>query len=108
VPEWTPDGETYDATKHGVYVSSMSVAERNQWEALTFRNKTEDEETNLKNYRSYLLIHTCETEDGSRLFDVSDRDWLNAKSSVAVDRLYAAASRVNKLGKSDHDDLVKN
>jgi len=46
--------------------------------------------------------------DGERLFTPEDVGWLGKKSAAALDRVYAVASRLNRLTKKDVAELEKN
>lgn len=55
------------------------------------------------------LCSTCLVdENGARLFADADIPALAAKSGAALDRVYEAIKRLNKLSKEDVEDLEKN
>lgn len=58
--------------------------------------------------RAVLVAMTVVDEAGQLLFTEADVEWLNAKSGAALDRVFDAAVRLNKLGKRDLEDLEKN
>ncbi len=47
-------------------------------------------------------------ESGTRLFKDKQIGELGEKSSIALDRIFAVAKRINKLADSDLDELEKN
>lgn len=96
VPEW---GGT-------VRVGAMSGTDRDAWELLVFgsgdRNKA------VENVRASLLAFTIVDADGKRVFSAEDVKALGAKSSAALDRVFTAAKRLNRLSDDDVEDLAKN
>lgn len=105
---WTPEGETFDPAKHGVWVGTMTGAQRDAWESYLASRKTKDEEGNLRNFRATLAIHSVQDEDGKPLFDASDIGWLSEKAADPLTLILDAAIKLNRLSKADQDELVKN
>lgn len=108
IPEWTPEGEEHDPTKHGVYVGSMSGKDRDSYEVSLMRQKGQDEHANLRNLRATLAVRTVQGPQGERLFTDADVEWLGDKSAAALQRIFDVAARLNKLRQSDVDELTKN
>lgn len=94
VPEW--GGE--------VRVRVMTGFERDTWEMelLTAREK------NLARVRATLCALTVVDEQGARLFTHADIEALGGKSAAALDRVFEAAKRLNRIGAADVEDLRKN
>ena len=108
VPEWTPEGETFDSAVHGVWVGTMSAKDRDSWEQGVYWKKSEDEKSNLENLRTLLAIYSVQDETGTRLFDATDVTWLAEKAGTALTGIFDVAMRLNKLRKKDTDELTKN
>lgn len=87
VPEW---GGT-------VRVRMLTGTERDAFEASTVVRKGKKLETNLENVRARLVALTVIGEDGQRLFDEADAAALGAKSASALNRVFAAAQKLNAL-----------
>jgi hypothetical protein len=96
--------ETIDIPEWGgkVHVREMSGAERDAWEALAFGD---DKKGNL---RATLAVACLCDETGKRLFVDEDAGSLGATSAVALQRIFDAAMRINKLRKDDYEDAAKN
>lgn len=108
IEEWVPLFGTFDPAVHGVYVGTMSGKERDQWERLALSRKGKDELKNLDNLRASMASICIQDEDGNRMFSEADIESLSAKSSLALDKIFDVAIRLNKLRKEDQDELVKN
>ena len=91
VPEW--DGF--------VFVRVMTAGERDQFEKKFSKDRYGD-------IRAYVAAATMCDDQGVLLFEKSDIEVLTKKSSAAIDRIFEAALRLNKLRQTDIDDLVKN
>ncbi|WP_254509889.1 hypothetical protein [Anatilimnocola floriformis] len=100
---WTPEGETFDKTKHGVWVCTMSGRDRDSWEQDCLNRKG-----NHVNLRATLAVRVVHDADGKRIFTDADAEWLGEKSPGPLSDIFAVASRLNKLSKDDQDELVKN
>ncbi len=95
VPEWGGN----------VRVCTMSGFARDRFEAgITGKNGG----TNMSNIRAKLAAATIVDEDGKLLFDEADIAKLGNKSCAALDRVFAAAQRLNLISNSDVDELAKN
>ena len=92
VPEWGGP----------VYIREMSGAERDAWEALVFG------EEKAKNIRATLAAVCLCDETGKRLFADEDAVKLGATSGSALQRVFDAAMRINKLRKEDVEEVAKN
>jgi hypothetical protein len=97
VPEWGGD----------IRIRSMTGADRDAWETWLVQNRSDDGKANLANLRARLAMLCCVDADGNRLFSEADVAALGAKSAKALDRVYAASTRLNAIGPEDVADLVK-
>ena len=91
-----------------VRVKMMTAGERDEWEALVYLDKKGGQEQSPKDIRAKLVVFTCVDEQGARLFTVDDIPALTKKSAVAMNRLWAAASKMNRVMAADVTDLEKN
>lgn len=99
VPEWGGP----------VRVRSMTAGERDEWEGWLVANAGPDRARNLANIRARLVALTAIDGAGARLFPApEDVELLGAKAAAAVDRLFSAASRLNRLSKADVEELAGN
>lgn len=95
VKEW---GET-------VHVRVMTGIDR---DSLTAGMRDGVGNLDLMKYRARLLVRCIVNEDGSTMFSENELDLLNAKSSVALDRLFAVADRINGVNSDAVDAAEKN
>ena len=58
----------------------------------------DDGKPNMSGYRQRLLAATMVDEAGALLFSAADVAAIGAKSAAALDRVFAVADRLNKLG----------
>lgn len=95
VPEWGGD----------VCVKVMSGVDRDRWEIAATKLMDNPQNANI---RASLCALTMCDESGKRLFTDQQVTALGEKSSTALDRVFNAARRVNKLTDEDIADLEKN
>ncbi len=100
VPEWGDGAQ--------VIVRTMSGTERDAYEISIIQSNGKDFEANRENARAKLLVQTIADETGNRLFTDEDVTELGKKSAAALDRIYTVSSRLNKLSKTDVEELAKN
>lgn len=93
VPEW--GGE--------VVVGVIGGDERDRFDL--YREKRRQSDAGI---RALLVAMSCRDEDGKPLFTPEDVATLGAKSSRALDRVFEAALRVNKMGNEAAEIEVKN
>ena len=98
VPEWGGD----------VIVQGLNAKERDDYEATILRMNGTDAKVNLANARVKLVVRTVVDEAGHKMFSAEDVNWLAQKSAAAIERVYAVASRLSGISKSDLDELAKN
>lgn len=84
-----------------VFVRMMSARQRDQFEA-------EQVSDPYKDIRARLAVHTVCDEHGEMLFSMQDVEALSQKSAAALDRIFAAAVKLNRISKEDIDELEKN
>lgn len=99
VPEW--NGE--------VGIALMNAADRDSWEneVISFDAKGKVQ-TKKEFFRLKLLVRTLVDDRGIRLFSDEEILELGKKSSEVILRLFEKSMEVNKLSKSDADELEKN
>ena len=81
-----------------VYVRVMTCGEKDAFEETHARQK-------FKNFRARYIVATVAGEDGSLLFTAADVAAVGNLPIDAVDRIYAAASKINGLSKDDEKTL---
>ena len=95
VPEWGGD----------VTIAIMSGFARDRFEgSLLGANGG----TNMANIRAKLVAASIVDGSGELVFSDSDISKLGKKSSIALDRIFSAAQKINKISDVDVDELAKN
>jgi hypothetical protein len=95
VPEW---GGT-------VHLREMTAAERDAFEQASLDKSGT---ARLINIRARLASISICDESGKRLFSDSDIHLLGELPASALDRIFDASMRLNKISKADVDELEKN
>ena len=95
VPEW---GGT-------VMIGTMSGFARDQFEAAILGKNGGANTTNI---RAKLAASTLIDEEGNLLFTAKDVAALGKKSAAALDRVFEAAQKLNRISDTDVEDLAKN
>lgn len=95
VPEWGGD----------VFIREISAAERDAFELEMAKGKGSTVKPNFRGSLAALVL--CD-ESGTRLFSNTDASQLGQMPSSGVDRVFAAASKLNAFSKEDVDELEKN
>lgn len=95
VPEWGGD----------VLVATMNGTARDEWEASLLGA---DGKPTVANAHAKLAAACMVDESGARLFDSTDVEALGRKSSAALKRVADVASRLNRIGEKDLEDLKGN
>ena len=99
VPEW--GGE--------VRVRSMTGAARDAYEQwLMHQRGGSDGPVSMPNLRARMVALSVVDEAGKLMFDEADIEALGEKSARALDRVYAAATRLNAMGDKEIEALAKN
>lgn len=87
-----------------VKVKTLTAGERDAWEQSIYTGDGKP----VENFRARLVVATVIDASGARVFSDADAPALSAKSSVAVDRIFDEAQRLNGIGKKDAEQLEKN
>ena len=95
VPEWGGD----------VFIREISAAERDAYEAAALDKKGN---VQLVNVRARLVALTLCDEAGVRMFTDLDHKLIADMPAAGVDRVFAAASKLNAFSKEDIEELEKN
>ena len=95
VPEW--GGE--------IKVSMMSGFARDRFETSCIGKNGG---TDMVNFRAKLVAASLVDEKGNLLFTEKDVTKLGNKSGAALDRIYDAAQKLNKITDNEVDELAKN
>lgn len=95
VPEW---GGT-------VFVREITASERDAFEAGSLDKKGG---ARMANIRARLAVLTLSDSEGKRLFADADTHQLGELPASAMDRIFEASMRLNRLTKDDVDELEKN
>ena len=95
LPEWGGDA----------FIRTMSGTERDSWEMYASKQM---EKVNNVNIRAKLASITLCDKEGKRLFGDGQVDALSKKSAKALNRVYEAALKLNKLSDEDIEQLEKN
>lgn len=99
IPEW--GGES-------VYVRSMTGKCRDNFEkAVVDAGDSEEKHGYLFNIRArYCALTACD-EKGNLLFEPEDMEAIGQKSGAALDRIFEAARRLNKMSEEDVEEMTK-
>ena len=99
---------TVDVSEWGgqVRLRSITVKERDAYEASLFEQRGRDRKMNLDNARAKLIILCAVDGEGSRLFTKEDLTALARKSAKPMDRLYDAARKLCGISDEDAEELV--
>lgn len=91
IPEWSGS----------VFVRTMTGTERDRFEAAHLKNPHSD-------IRARLAVAAVCDEAGAPLFTEADIPAVGKKSAAALDRIFAAAMRLSKIGAADVKELEGN
>ena len=95
VPEWGGD----------VKIAMMSGFSRDEFEgSLVGANGG----SNMSNVRAKLVAACVVDEDNKIMFTAKDIAKLGQKSGAALDRIFSAAKKLNKIDNDDVEELAKN
>ncbi len=84
-----------------VFVRMITGSERDRLEALNTRIPNQDA-------RARLVVFTVCDAEGALLFTEDDIPAVGAKSGATLDRIFAAAIRINRVGQGAIEDATKN
>lgn len=99
---WVPEWDAW------VKVKVMTASERDHFEASTVTREGKQTTLNMQGIRARLCVLCLVDEAGNRMFSDEDEYALGTKSGAALDRIFAAAQRVNGLRDEDVEALAKN
>lgn len=91
IPEW--GGQ--------VFIRTMTAGDRDRFEGRVSADPHKD-------LRAHLAVATLCDEVGKAMFSSDDVPVLTAKSAGALDRIFTASVKLNKIGKADVAGLRKN
>lgn len=95
IPEWGGS----------VFIAVLSGTARDRFEtSIVGKNGG----VNMANIRAKLAAVTVVDENGDLLFDQKDLIKLGRKSGAALDRIYEASQKLNRITDSDVEELAKN
>ena len=99
VPEWGGD----------VIVSVMSGQQRDAYEMLLVEvDASGKSKSRMDNLRAKLVACSVVDEAGNNLFTERDVAELGKKSAAALQRVFVAASRINRVTEEGMEDAAKN
>lgn len=101
VPEWGVK----------VRVRGMSGAERDAFEAESFklRNQGKDVDLHLQNYRARMLVRCLfDPETGERIFSDRDAGMLGKKSGRTLEHLYVVATQLSGMREESEEEATEN
>jgi len=97
VPEWGGS----------VIVQVMTGVDRDYFERSIVDSKTKTPELNFTNLRAKLVARCVVDSEGRRLFTEVDVPALGKKSGLALQRVFAAAQKINGLTDDDVEELTE-
>jgi hypothetical protein len=99
--------EPIDLPEWGVkaFIRTMTGTDRDSWELYASKQL---EKVNGVNIRGKLACLSLCDENGKRLFGDGQAEALSKKSSKALNRVYEASLKLNKLSDEDIEALEKN
>jgi hypothetical protein len=105
MPEWTTPGQPTTVVR----LKTLTGGERDKFESdsIVQRKGSGNTKMNLINLRARLIVLCAVDEQGRKMFGDSDVVKLSAKSSLAVNRLFEAAQKLNGMSQEDVDELVE-
>jgi hypothetical protein len=109
VSEWGAiNHETGERERTTVFVREMTAREKDKWEDALVNRKGKKIQTNLANLRARLVVATACDADGNLIFRPEDVEYLTEKPVKVLERLCAAAQKLNNVSEDDEEELVKN
>ena len=89
-----------------IYVAKMSARDRDDFEYMVTGGRVGG--VNMKNIRARFLTLVCVNEDGTKMFDESDAEWLGDLDSDAVQMIVDKGFELNGIGQNALEDATKN
>ena len=90
-----------------VYVAKMSARDRDDFEYMVTGGKVGVTQT-PRNIRARFLTLVCLNEDGSRMFEEADAEWLGELDTEAVQKIVDVGFRLNGIGSNALEEATKN
>lgn len=103
IPEWGKGGVPLK-----VWVRSMGVTERDDYEASLIEGRGKSQRVSTKGARQKMLVQTVVDAEGAPVFTHEDIAWLGEKSAKVVDRLVDIAMALCGMTDKDIEHLVGN
>ncbi len=103
VPEWAEA-----LAGEALYVSTMSSADRDSWEAELAEKKAAGVAAAVHGFRAALVARCVVNAAGERIFTDGDVAALGRKADKPVDRLFDVACRLNGMGAKEAEALEGN
>jgi hypothetical protein len=99
--------EPIDLPEWGVtaFIRTMTGIERDSWDVYATKELAKNTKVNIRG--KIVCICLCD-EDGKRLFGDGQAEALSKKNAKALNRVYDAALKLNKMRDEDIEDLEKN
>lgn len=79
-----------------VYVAKFSAKDRDRFEQMVTGGKVGG--VNLENVRARFVAMVCVNEDGTRMFDEGDADWIGDLDTDTVQAIVDAGFKLNGIG----------
>ena len=89
-----------------VYVAKMTARERDDFEFMVTGGKVGG--MNMSNIRARFLAIVCVNEDGTKMFDEADAEWLGDLDTDVVQSIVDAGFRLNGIGLNALEEAAKN
>lgn len=89
-----------------VYVARMTARDRDRFEQIVTGGKVGG--TNLDNIRAKFCALVLVNEDGTRMCDEGDADWIGELDSDQVQAIVDAGFKLNGIGSNALEEVAKN
>lgn len=103
VPEWSKNGE-----RMGTFARNISARARDKCERESWDTQGDKARLTLENARARWVVQGACDENGQRIFEDTDADWLGEKNAEAVDRIYDVVQRLSGASVEDEKAAAKN
>lgn len=90
------------------FVRGMTGRERGEYEQAILEKKGKSREMNLKSFRGEILARTVVSEQGERLFESKDAEWLSDLPAMETEPIVDMAMKLSGIGEADVEELVGN
>ena len=90
-----------------LYVARMTARERDDFEFMVTGGKVGVTQT-PRNIRARFLTLVCLNEDGTRMFEEADAEWLGELDTEAVQKIVDVGFRLNGIGSNALEEAAKN